>query len=395
MLSLIRGSNPVRQEPFSLPKDLHFPEPNPEAGMQPDFKVFLPGGKAGAEYLTAMRDYLHQNYGDQVLVPSSISHPASLKMSEDLNGHFSNLGREIVKKAENKNIHIVGHSLGGFESIDVVKYILSNPQWSGKEIRLTFIAGLGFVGEDIFGLAKTANGMIQVENNYMVAEQHTAYPFPEAYYNAFPEKDQPQVKKIFVDSPKQRSKRRQWFEKQLDIMAPEQKKQILAELDKIDQGLAHALKAKDNDSVGKFVIKRKEVLGPFIELLFQGKQMPKELHKKYMELYKETSGNLAPGIQFFISLLRFIGKSIDYTKAGTETALKEIIEAARSRKVDIKIDFALMENDYLIESSDVGEIIKGFDRKGIASVLGTFSFLEQLAHSSIGYRPEFLGEIFT
>jgi hypothetical protein len=396
LLSLIRRSNPAKLPSFTLPKDVSFPEPNPDANLQPSFNVFLPGGTAGGEYITPIRDYLHTNFGDQVFVPSSISHYASLKKGESLETHYENLGHEIGLRAKDKNIHIIAHSLGGLESLDILKNLLKETSWSGKEIKITFMAGFGFVSEDITGIIETADRLYQIVTNVTVAEQHTAYPLPEKYYEVNPPKSPTSDKAvtIFTDTPEQRAERRSWFETQLTILTPEIKDKILKKLSEIDITLVKAMDTEDSRLFGEIMSQRAEILAPFIQSLFKGENIPKDLHNKYLNLYKETTDNLAPGIQYYLSLLMYLNRVIDYVKGGVNTVLKEIIETAKVRKVDIKIEFAQLERDYLFQSSDVDRIKKDMDSKGIASTLSGFYFLQQLAHSSIGYWPEALGKVF-
>jgi len=391
-----RASNFTKPDPFTLLPDLSFPEPNPEANLYPPFKVFFPGGTGGGEYLTAIRDYLHTNYGDQVFVPSSISHKNSLKRGENLEIHYKNLGHEIEVRAKDRNIHIVAHSLGGFESIDVIKNLLRETEWNGKEIKLTFIAGLGFIGEGISGIVETADRLIQMAENVTGAEQHTAYPLPEEYYSVYPPKSPSSNKAttIFTDSPEQRVERRSWFKSQLDLLAPDTKDKILKNLDEIDKTLVKAINTNNSQLLGKTMSQREEILAPIIQLLFKGINVPKKLHEKYIDLYKETANNLASGIQYYISLLTCLSRAIDNVKDGVSNVLKEVVEAAKVRNVNIKIEFALLERDYLIQIGDIDTIKKDFDTKDIASALGVVNFFQQLAHSSLGYRSEALGKVF-
>ncbi|MCR4329180.1 MAG: hypothetical protein NUV65_01385 [Candidatus Roizmanbacteria bacterium] len=385
------GLAPVQQA------DISFPEPNPEAYLYEPYRVFLPGFSGGGRSLTAIRSHLHTEFGNNVFVPSSISTNVSVKAGEvDLTDHSRVLGHTIATGAHNTNIHIVAHSLGSVENALILDALLDDPDWSGKEIKLTFMAGLGFAENGMSGISQTAYRVFEMVNNVTAVEQHMAYPLPEAYYSVNPPEDpeDSEIETIFTDSPEQRFQRRAWFEKQLEIMEPDMKDDILTNLANIDGMIAMAITENNDEELNDALSQREKILKSLIQLFFDEKNISEELHGKYRDLYGETKDNLATTIQYYTAALAFFARTASIVNEGMYTKLRELIEKAEARGVDIKIDFALLERDFIVQESDILMIREGFEEAGISDNLGQFSFLQQYAHASIAYMPDVLGKIF-
>jgi len=347
--------------------------------------------------LTAIRYYLHGEFGDNVYVPSSISARVSLKHDErDLIGHYGSLANTVATYAQSDNIHMVAHSLGSPESLCVLEHLLESRKWNGSEIKLTFMAGLGFVENGLSGIFQTASRVFEIVDNVTAVEQHMAYPLPEVYYTANPSEDPTSsgVETIFTDSHKQRSQRRAWFEKQLEIMKPDTKGDILANLANIGSMIILAIKENSDGGLNDALLQRVKILKPLIQLLFDEKNISEELHGKYRDLYGETTDNLANMMQYYTAALAFFARTASILNEGMYTKLKELIEKAEARGVNMIINFALLDRDFIIQDEDVPIIRSGFEAAGISQNLGGITFLQQFAHSSIAYRPEILSVVF-
>lgn len=367
--------------------------PQAERPIGDTFKVFLPGVTGGGKNITAIRDYLHSLYGENVVVPPSISNEFSLKKGEDIKSHFANLASEISTKAGNKPIHIVAHSLGGFESLDLVNALLNDDDWSGKEVLITFMSTPGFRK---YGINEEENmeriSRLLNQKEVAMLEQHTAFPLPEKYYKKHPSfnPNSDEVKTIFIDNEESRNARRNWFKEQLKSLVKDdlQRSNIIASLSHLDKQIGEAIEL--NLPQEELLVKRSEILNPFIQALFRGEHIDEQTHQKFLTRYGETLGNLAPKITRSLALLNYGLQSVSLVFSGMEKALLNLINQAEIKRKSIKIEFAFVERDVIIKKEEINDLRKEVMRIALGNYLTGMYYSGQLAHSSTGYRPDIL-----
>lgn len=365
-------------------------------GSQESF-VFLPGLTGGGKYLTALRQT------PDLFVPSSISTKPALKKGEkSTKEHYENLVREIIQTTGDKELYLLGHSLGGFEAIDILNILIDNPDFKNKKVNLVFISTPGFTDKGIRGFIEFGKRFRQINKKVALNEQHTTYPLPEKFYETAPQDIQDaniSPKVAFKDSPEEREQRRYFFKDALKpqiIPKGKTKEQIITELNNIDKQISGEIESKK--TLEDLLRERAMLLHPVIEALFAGKQIDDEIHQKALELYQELPENLASSLRHYISTLLYLARAGKHIAEGTGKQLQRVLEKAKSNDVDVNISFILLERDEMIKIDDIAQIKQNFKQGvGIQEIDKTVSFLlmEQLAHSSIGYYPKPIADFMT
>ena len=93
-----------------------------------DFIVILPGATGGGRYITVLRDAFHKQFGENVWIPSSVSTPEGFLVNENLGQRYDRLGKYIDQKIVDKNLILIGHSLGAIEISNILEKLSKTPQ---------------------------------------------------------------------------------------------------------------------------------------------------------------------------------------------------------------------------------------------------------------------------
>lgn len=361
------------------------------------FKVYIPGITGGGKNITAIREYLHGRYGDNVYIPSSISHETGLKKGEkNSDEHYKNLVTEVTKRADKKDITVVAHSLGGFEVIDLLYALLASNEWQGYTVTINFLAAPGFGAEGMNNLIETGKRFHRLNQNVALSEQHIAYPLPEeCYTRSTLTEEEEKATVLFHDTVKERTQRRnnflnQWLEK---IVPDAQKRgDVITKLHNIDHEILE--KSISNQSIDILLHERAKVLNPLIQTLFRGEHIDEAVHQQFMKKYEELTENLAPAFNHYLNYTLYLARAGNYIFSGMEEKISEIAKEAQQKNKKVKIAFTIPGRDSMTKVFDIDLIEQTMQTKEIKDIFEGFYLLEQYGHSSIGYYPEILNKVF-
>lgn len=356
--------------------------PNTEIPVHKPFFVYIPGLTGGGKNLTILRGI------PDLFVPSSVSTNESLKAEEKtVKEHHQNLANEIAEKAGEKDLCLIGHSLGGVEMMDVFDALLDNDKFKSKKINMTFIATPGFTARGVGGLKDFYKRMRAFSTKYPSQEQHVVFPLPESYYEKQPEVTNT-LQKVFEDTPDKRRSRRKSFAESLNsrtLPAGETKEEIIQKLDQLDREIGGA--EKSGRSIEKLMTERVEILLPILENFYHGALSDDEAHHTTMTQYHELTNQIASKLRYLPNAMLYYAKTGQILYEGTSKILAKVMAKAKEKGVDVKLSFVLMERDEMIKQSDINTVQHNLQAED-AGLLASFFLMEQIAHSSIGYYPE-------
>lgn len=376
---------------------------------KPVFRVFLPGLTGGGTYNTSLRESLHSAFGEDVYVPSSISTRESLnKDAAGIEAHYRQVAHEIGVRAGNKKIEFVAHSLGGYEFIDLAKALCQQDTWQGKDIAINFLSTRGFGERGFKSLTKIFKNLKDMLTHVAGAEQHTAFPLPEVYYQRHVINSSEQTRVLYKDTPEKRMERRRRFHQNLERIVPDVKVrealiQRIAEIDKTieskitsstdPEGVLRAVVAGKN--VAELLLDRAKLLHEPIQALFHGKHIDPELHEYYQRLYSEQTENLVSPLKYYTTFLLYMARAGRYIHGGMDKKLKEVVIEAKKSDINVRVLFTLLEQDKMITTDDIPTIKNGFSDPSLQNTLEGFAFVEQLAHSGVGYEVNVPPKLFS
>lgn len=364
--------------------------------QQTPYRVFIPGLTGGGRLITAIRDSLHTMYGEDVYVPSSILSREGHRRGEGLRGRYQRLAGEIAGRAQGRDIDFTVHSSGGHEAIDLLTTMLDQQDTSqfGKHIRINFLSTPGFMRRGIGNAFGTLQNLEEMGHQVALLEQHMTYPLPEAYYMAHPQQNPqlPQLKTVFTDSEQLRSERRERFrERWLPRLMEDNRGRKRTEelLDAVDSQIARNLAG--GLAVDTLLARRASILAPLIQNLFHGKHIDESTHDHYLREYQETVDALAPVSHVYVNALLYtarMGKRI--IARGMDKAVADVVEKAQAKGVDVSIEFSFLERDSIVPFEKINAFMDGVSASAIGDAVDGWHFVQQYAHSTVGYDPDLL-----
>lgn len=376
---LIESARGVRSESFSAKP----------------FFVFMPGMSGGGKDLTIFRKF----FGKNGYAPSSISTHQTHKKSEGtfqtfLQRHYAHMVKEVAVRSEGRDLVIVGDSLGGEETLDLVDQLLTLKDWGGKKLSLVFKSVPGFGLKGISGLMETLRRISNIDLG--LQESEYLYPLPERYYRNLPQPPElgspPGVTRI-SDTVENKIARRERFETSMlgkVVKGKQAQKDILNRLAEIDQQILGVI--PDGQLKQKLWRERSRITKPIVDALARGEQFDDEIHQRFRETYKESAEDLLPTCKYYANALLYLVRSGKHIWKGMDRRLGEVLAKAKQRDIDINFRFVLADKDNMLTLSD----IEGFQEGAAEEILGAFSgtlFLEASGHTSPAYDIEVLQKI--
>lgn len=371
------------------------------------FRVFLPGATGGGKGITSIRDHLHEKYGEDVFIPSSISSRESVKKGENIDSHYTALAQEIFNRSNGRNVEIIAHSFGGFEVVDILNkfFALDNSHVLKRDISLNFISVPGFTSKGLETVADLVKALhvfeVSPQKKFEALaaflEQHMVYPLPEEYYQG----SQTAISKnplriIFEDSKEKREERRKTFLTDwLPRLQPDEnnRTQLVEKLTAIDQEITGI--QKDDVRINQLLGERAKELESSLQDIFHGKHIVDEKHRVMLEKYKEIAGDLTAPLPFYINSLLYLNRVGSYVKKGMGKVVEELIDTARTKNINMKIQFTLLERDTILPLMKVDTLSNMVSSGLVGVALEGINFAQQYAHASVGYYSEILSELFT
>jgi len=380
-----------------VPKEAPF---LPEAVSATPFPVLFAGAYGAGESLTVFRRYLHETYGDDVYVPSSIFVPdfdidkVGIHPREDVKSHNRRVGQEIGAKAASRPITIIAHSAATIDSIDIANELLDCGPWTGKEITINFLSPVGFTKSGPRDLVDQIKGFIKHEETHHYFEQHMAYPLPEIYYATQKQPLPEGLTVAYKDTPQDRTTRREKFVQWTEAIHPDpqQREAVLSRIAAIDQHIVQAIQS--GQPIEDLLQERGHALGETIQGIFTGKNIPREVHEYYKEKYRERPENLADRNWQNIILAIYLVHFADGLIKGPEALLRETMEKARQKGVTLSWNLVFQERDTIIPLSEAPVIAKAVRAEDIAATLHGVHVLKEYSHAGFSFRPEVLSTLF-
>lgn len=355
-----------------------------EKFTRPPFRVVMPGMFGEGKTISALR----QQFGHDAFVFPSISGLRTIRSgTKDLNSHYRSMAQEILLQANGRNIWMDGHSLGGDEIIKLGRKITEIQQGEGTNIHLNFISVPG-IGER--GLGALANLFLNygyINKHVTAYEQHVAYPLPESYYDRNPSQEMEErvgVQTVFRDSPEERERRRETFRVQLRALVPDDaaRKQLVERLDMLDRQID--ANSKVNAPITTLLEERQKLLHDPIQGLFHGKHIPDGVHEQFEREYRETKDAVTFSARMFAqALLGFARRVV----TGIDKEVKSLQKLAKSRGYTVTVSLTYVERDIVVPLGEIPKALVNLSDDEIDSLPAVF-YLQQLAHSSIGYVPD-------
>lgn len=358
---------------------------NPESGRSSKFTVFIPGLTGGGIYNTVLRERLHDAFGNNVLVPSSISTPEGMKSESMGAGYYERLAKDVLGKSGGSQLILVGHSLGSLEMLDLARELINQQKHLQQKqaIDLVIASGLGF-GKDMRALAEIGRRVERMGSLVDEYEQHSAFPLPGDFYAGRRIENMPAgAITVYTDSAQQIEERRvRFINEWLPAIIPDdtQRKSVIGRLDEIDTQILAGQNLEANWK------ERMALLHDPIQALFHGKHIDNETHTRFLAQYGESAdlltGGLAKYVAAGIHLARMGGKIL----MGPDQQLKDLIRKAAESGIPLRTHLFIMERDVVGKSED----LPGIQRDITADEMGSILFAETYAHSTIGYDPKAL-----
>lgn len=358
-------------------------------------RMYLPGMTGGGTALTYIRETLQDAYGkENVYVVSSISTREAFKAGDKLTpgAHALEVAKEIARMAKDRNIQIVGHSMGGNEVVGILNQLMKNTDWLGKSIELTFVSTPGFGEKQVKGILNVVGIAKRLNIGVSVSEQHTLCPLPQDFYDAVSSQQPVDMERVFTDTPTYREQRRQEFVQYVEKMIPNdaQRQALLDKIDRMDRRILSLMKSSEplaQSFLDDALKERGQLMKPIFNQMWKGGQIDQARHEEQLKLYKETADKLAPG---FLAKQLASAYSVFGTLAkgwtGMEAAVAtQVIDEAKKREIEVKLKFAFPEKDRVVPFTDIDVIKNGLNGEGLLGYVNGFSLIETSAHSSMGY----------
>jgi hypothetical protein len=369
--------------------------PQTEKASQQPFRVFLPGSGSHGRELTGIRSALDTTYGaDSSFVPSSIDSIYSRKTGESFSDYYSRMAQEIAVKAGAKDVVIVAHSLGTVEAIDVLNALLDS-SWKGKKIQVELASPIGYQGKGTKNVWETSVQSLSIFD-YLVTEQHMAYPLPERYYDSYPNSSVPGTRVIFEDSPGNRKERKSRFKDMLAATTPDpdERQGLFSQVEELDQKKVKLI-SEGNDPHAEYLLyQRKEALYPYVEKLFRGLHHADDLHRQYQERYGEFLGSSLRGRARTINTLVSRLRTLAAFHNGLTKSLARIVEKAKHKEKELSVSFVFLERDELSPVAKLPGIRKEVKRHKLDGLINDWKLLKQYSHPGIAVWTEGLVDIF-
>lgn len=351
------------------------------------FYVFVPGLVGGGKNLSVLR--LIPN----IFVPSSIFTRQGLKKDElSLNDHHEGIGREIIKKAQGRDIVMMMHSAGSFEGLDILLSMLKTG--FNNHINLVFMGTPGLTSKGIKGGIDFIHRFIEINLQVATSEQHVIYPLPEVFYQQQINTAKPKIPIAFEDTSIKREQRRKIFVDSIrnhpTILKGQSVDKLLEDLNKIDEKISVSNNSND---WRKLVEKRASLLGPIIQEFFKGKQVGPTLHEKLMKEYHELPEDLSSLSKYCATAMLYLAKtSFVLLGKGTDDKLTTILKLAKKTGIDVGVSFLVAENDQMIRPADIEKIEQRLTMNNKDMVI-IFSLIQNFDHSGYGINSQPLEEL--
>jgi hypothetical protein len=291
------------------------------------------------------------------------------------------MAKDIIAKSPT-NLNIIAHSFGSYETLDLVKELLKQ-NYQGT-IQVEFIGTPGLLNQGFPALIKFGKRVSEMARQVTINEQHVFYPLPDVFYRDDKRKDSTAI--VWSDTDQERQKRREKFKQNLLKTVPETEKRekIITELELIDKQLVD----KTDDKLYETLLaERIEILAPLLQDVFRGKHLEESEHRAFLEYYGENPENLTSNLGFLAQTLGYCGGIFKRIYKGLNKEISLLHNQAEKAKVKLNFGFVTLENDTIIKQEDLQNLN--------IEDLTNFGFIEQLAHSSIGYYPEPMAAIFS
>lgn len=352
------------------------------------FFVYMPGLTGGGKSITSLREI------PDLFVPSSISTPEARKKGEqNTSEHYANLAQEIAKRTQNQDLVLIGHSLGGYEILDLLEQLLKSPNFKSENINIAFLGVPGLTSRGLKGLAECGRRVMNVQKNVALNEQHIAYPLPDKFYETQKRnwEDLSNVVTVSKDTNEERQTRRVGFKNTIkDSSIPKgmTKESFFQRLDQLDKEIAG--EAVPSQPQEKLLAERAKLLYAGIQGLFRGDSLENTKYEQFLVMYKERLKDLSKSVSYQINALLYYARAGKSIVQGTGERLKRILESAKKQGKNIDVSFVIMERDEIIPPEDIKRLRRRLSEANIDQTSVVFSYMEQVAHSSFGYDTKSL-----
>lgn len=355
-----------------------------EKFTRPPFRVVMPGMFGEGKTISALR----QQFGHDAFVFPSISGLRTIRSgTKDLNSHYRSMAQKILLQADGRNIWMDGHSLGGDEIIKLGREIVAIQQGEGTNIHLNFISVPGIGERGLGALVNLFRNYGYINRHVTASEQHVAYPLPESYYDRNPSQEMEErvgAQTVFRDSPEERERRRETFRVQLRALVPDDsvRKELIERLNMLDGQID--TNSKVNAPITTLLEERQKLLHDPIQGLFHGKHIPDGVHEQFEREYRETKDAVTFSSRIFTqALLGFARRVV----TGIDRDIKRLQKLAKSRGYTVTVSLTYVERDIVVPLGEFPKALANLSGDEIDLLPAVF-YLQQLAHSSIGYMPD-------
>ncbi len=336
---------------------------------------------------------LRQQFGHDAFVFSSISGLRTVQRgTKDLDSHYRSMAKEVLLQADGRDIWMDGHSLGGDEIIKLGRKITEIQPGQGTRIHLNFISVPGIGERGIGSLINLLRNYGYINKHVTAYEQHVAYPLPESCYVENPLQEIAEgvnVRTAFRDNQEERERRRKTFKDNMRLLVVDEiaRSQLINELQSLDRSIDKNI--QEGVPIDTLLEERQKLLHNPIQGLFHGKHIPDTVHERYEREYGETKDAVTFSLRMFAQAMLGFGSRV---VTGIDKDIKQLQREAKERGYTVTISLTYVERDRVVPFSEIPDAISNLSDEEVG-VLPTVFYLQQLAHSSIGYVPEKFTEI--
>jgi hypothetical protein len=331
----------------------------------------MAGLKGGGRYLTGLREHI----GARGYVVSSLSTRAGLKKGEaNLHTHYTKLAACLIQQAQGKPIRIYAHSLGGIETLDLVKALAARPDLPHKSLEILFISPPGVGQNGLRGLREIGRRFGRLLHNLALYDQYHVLPLTVEEHDG----------SIL-------QKRQRFLEEWLPYLIPDSARRSRLErtLLSIDAELLflHHRPELRREYEAWYLGQRHKIMKELLDKVFSGRHIAEDIHQRYLRQYGEREENLASFRAYLRCLLPFLGRSARTLYQGLDAKILEMYEHCRRQGVDTRLGVVVLGKDDLVQAKDYEQL----NRLGAARSIPILQHIFQNEeHASVAHKWELI-----